>query len=201
MLGRRLRTSGPRGEALQCPLVRSYPDPTANAAASSPPATPDAAPAPAAARTGANPDLRFLDPIIEGARDAVVERQRHRRARDAGKSGYGGPKQNSTRQTAAIDCPHQLFPRPGPGSGRLETVTLGRAREATVRARDFSETLVRGMHNVRDRTAGCRSVRPIAIFYQSGDAGEQASAPGIGGSRPGDGASNNTGVLRYSIAN
>jgi hypothetical protein len=100
------------GREAQCALVRSHPDPTANAAASTPPATPDAAPAPTAARTGPHPNLGLLDPIVEGARDAVV--QRHRACRFGGPSqtrrGGSGAKQNPARQGAAVDLFHRTIP-------------------------------------------------------------------------------------------
>src|SRR5262249_33729513 len=84
--------------SITTPLVRSHPDPTANAAASTPPATPDAAPAPTA-RTRPDPDLRLLDPIVEGVRDAVIERHRPCGVRASrqphrNESGASGAKQN-----------------------------------------------------------------------------------------------------------
>src|SRR5271163_1904740 len=55
-----------------------HPAPAADATAPLPPAAPDAA---AAARTGTDDDhLSFVDPIVQGARKATVERHRHRRA-------------------------------------------------------------------------------------------------------------------------
>jgi hypothetical protein len=99
---------------LQLPLLRSHPDPTANAAASTPPATPDAATAPTA-RSGPYPDLRLLGPIIEGVWDAAVERHRACCFRGSGqtRSGDSDAKQNPARQGAAIDLLHRAAPPSG----------------------------------------------------------------------------------------
>jgi hypothetical protein len=73
-----------------------------------PPATPDAPTT--AARTGTDDDnLSLLDPIVQGARKAIVERHRGRRARRKRQSGGGRPEQNSAHQSTAIDLLHGLL--------------------------------------------------------------------------------------------
>lgn len=86
-----------------------HPTPAAVASSSMPPASPDASTR-AAAWRGAHPGLSVLDPFVEGAGNAIVERHRRRRARGEAKSGGSRPEQNCARESAAIDCPHLLFP-------------------------------------------------------------------------------------------
>jgi hypothetical protein len=93
-----------------------HPAPTADAAASTPPATPDAA-SRAPARTN-DDHLSLLDPIVEGAWDAVVERHRAHRFRAHGQppSGDGSPEQKPAREAAAINQLHRRsLPRSAPG--------------------------------------------------------------------------------------
>jgi hypothetical protein len=57
--------------------------------------------------------LSFLDPVVEGARNAVVKRHRARRARDHGHTRGGDSgcaEQNSPRESSAIDQIHSMFP-------------------------------------------------------------------------------------------
>jgi len=70
---------------------KSYPTPPADAAASMPPAPPDAATR-AAARRGRCHDLSLPNPIVEGAGNAVLERHRGRCRRDQAKSGGSRPE-------------------------------------------------------------------------------------------------------------
>ena len=78
------------------PLVLD-PAPAADAAAPIPPATPDSAPwAPSAATRQVLPDndrLSLVDPVVEGARKAVVERHRA--------CSYGNHGQTSGADSAA----------------------------------------------------------------------------------------------------
>jgi hypothetical protein len=104
------RRGRPMGKIITTVLVKSNPAPTADAAASTPPATPDPA---ARAATRDRPDdhrLGLDDPVVEGARSARVERHGLYRFRAHGQSsggGDGGPEQKAAREAAAIDQLHR----------------------------------------------------------------------------------------------
>lgn len=59
----------------------------------------------AEARTWRHPDRGFLDPIVEGAWDSVVERHRAGRTR-APRQSRSGYAQNTSRQGAAVGLFH-----------------------------------------------------------------------------------------------
>jgi hypothetical protein len=57
--------------------------------------------------------LSFLDPIVEGARNAVVKRHRACRARAHGHTrgeDSGCAEENSARESSAVDQIHSMFP-------------------------------------------------------------------------------------------
>jgi hypothetical protein len=121
------------GKIITTVWVKSHPAPTADAAASIPPATPDPA---ARAATRDRPDdhrLGLHDPVVEGARCAGVERHGLYRFRACGqtRSGDGGPEQKPARQGAAVNLFHRTVPPsseprpPDPGSTSFRPAPTG----------------------------------------------------------------------------
>lgn len=111
-----LAGSSPNGEA-------SDPAPTADPPASMPPATPDAATG-AAARRRPDPGLGLLDPLVERAWSAIVERHRARGSPTCSEAGDGGSRaaQKPARQGAAVNRLHRTIPP----SGALRPADAGR---------------------------------------------------------------------------
>jgi hypothetical protein len=67
-----------------------------------------------AARAGTDDDdLCLLNPVVERAGKAIVERHRRRCPGREGQSCGGGSEQNSAHQSAAINLVHRFTPRDG----------------------------------------------------------------------------------------